>query len=223
MRQIFKINIYFFAKLQLIYLVLLIISCSYQLQVNTDKSYKKYYLDSLNEQLYLQGKIVIKNKGRQFSGTAELVFDEKFSYLVFKDSFFNPVLFFYMDKNKIKVKQKQKVQQFINNAETKKKYLNLNLTIAELQSIFWGRQTKQTKDLKFLFADKIPITVLKQKDNSIIKVDYLKWQNYTKIALPTQIVITSKESDIEIKFFIREHYINPKNFKLPKFFNDESS
>ena len=196
-------------------LVLFLSSCAYRFQNTTGRDYKNYKVKKIEELLYIQGRVSLKNSDGTLLGSAELFVKNNIFFLHFKDSFFRSVLQFSMDNKNIQLVQRTKTIKLKNNYQNKIGLWGLDLNNAEIQSIFWGRKTQATKNLEFVFKDGKPISVTKKNAKTKLQVSYLAWRENTTIHLPSKIQIVSDNPAVEIKIAIKKQSIHPKDFPLP--------
>ena len=196
-------------------LVLFLSSCAYRFQNTTGRDYKNYKVKKIEELLYIQGRVSLKNSDGTLLGSAELFVKNNIFFLHFKDSFFRSVLQFSMDNKNIQLVQRTKTIKLKNNYQNKIGLWGLDLNNAEIQSIFWGRKTQATKNLEFVFKDGKPISVTKKNAKTKLQVSYLAWSENGAARLPSKIKIVSDNPAVEIKIAIKKQSIHPPNFPLP--------
>ena len=119
-------------------LVLFLSSCAYRFQNTTGRDYKNYKVKKIEELLYIQGRVSLKNSDGTLLGSAELFVKNNIFFLHFKDSFFRSVLQFSMDNKNIQLVQRTKTIKLKNNYQNKIGLWGLDLNNAEIQSIFFG-------------------------------------------------------------------------------------
>ena len=196
-------------------LVLFLGSCASKFQNTTGRDYQGYQIKKIEDLLYIQGRVSLKNSEGTLLGSAELFVKNNIFFLHFKDSFFRSVLQFSMDSKNIQLVQRTKTIKLKNNYQNKIGLWGLDLNNAEIQSIFWGRKTQATKNLEFVFKDGKPISVTKKNAKTKLQVSYLAWGENTTIHLPSKIQIVSDNPVVEIKIVIQKQSIHPQNFPLP--------
>ena len=75
-------------------------SCASKFQNTTGRDYQGYQIKKIEDLLYIQGRVSLKNSEGTLLGSAELFVKNNIFFLHFKDSFFRIVLQFSMDSKK---------------------------------------------------------------------------------------------------------------------------
>ncbi len=196
-------------------LFLFLNSCAYRFQNTAGRDFQEYRVKKIEELLYLQGRVSLKNVDANLIGSAELFVKKNIFFLHLKDSFFRSILQFSMDSKNIQLVQRKKVMKLKNNYQNKIRLWGLDLSNAEIQSIFWGRQIQTAQNLEFIFKEGLPVSVIKKNAKTKLQVHYLAWRENANIRLPSKIQIISENPAVEIKIAIKKHSVHPKSSPIP--------
>lgn len=94
-----------------------------------------------------------------------------------------------------------------------------DISIAELQSILWGRKTEAVQGkLNISFRDEKPYLVVKRIGFGEVSIRYLKWMKYQSLEFPKVFEIKNPGKNSSIKFAITS--FNPgyaRNLKIREF------
>ena len=116
-------------------LVLFLGSCASKFQNTTGRDYQGYQIKKIEDLLYIQGRVSLKNSEGTLLGSAELFVKNNIFFLHFKDSFFRSVLQFSMDSKNIQLVQRTKTIKLKNNYQNKIGLWGLDLNNAEILTI----------------------------------------------------------------------------------------
>ena len=114
----------------------------------------------------------------------------------------------YMDDELIQLllKSEKVFYQFVNNERNRRKRLQfVDLDVAELQEVLWGRKINSNDTrLKFQYNDKKPVQINTAGKSQEVTIQYASWLNYRGVQFPRIININDSQRHISIKLVITE-------------------
>lgn len=107
-----------------------------------------------------------------------------------------------------------------NNEENRKKILGVNLEIAELSAIIWGRKIKNKNvDWQYQVKDNKIESIVKSSEKNEITIHYKKWLVFSGFLFPALLSIEEKRSDAAIVLAITQMMAGviefPPKIKIP--------
>ena len=116
------------------------------------------------------------------------------------------VMSLYMDREIIQllIRSDKVLYQMKNTAENRKRRLQfVNLTVAQLQEVLWGRKiTKNNTTLTFILKNGRPFKIENQEGDRLIAIQYSRWLDYRGVAFPKIMDIQDFGQNVSVKLVV---------------------
>jgi|APSaa5957512622_1039677.scaffolds.fasta_scaffold47516_2 hypothetical protein len=168
-----------------------------------------YELDRVQMDYMAGCKIRIITSEESISGSCKLTISRSKQ---FRMMLFSPLggleMAIYMDNDLIQLllKSEKVFYQFPNNRKNREKRLQfVDLNVAEMQEVFWGRRIVDNKtQLEFQSADNKPSGIRAIAGNHHIEIKYKNWLDYRGAPFPKTITIEDAGRGLSIKLVITD-------------------